>query len=102
MMKRLLLLSMALAVCCFNPAIAAEYPERDLQGVIMWGAGGGGNLIIRNSASYNSNAWDTATSGTNMDYFGAEMDTNNMTGTNGSGFAADNPWANFDLGGTLY
>jgi tripartite-type tricarboxylate transporter receptor subunit TctC len=38
-MKRLLLLAMVLAVCCFSPAIAADFPSTDLQGVIMWGAG---------------------------------------------------------------
>ena len=47
MMKRLLLLSMALAVCCFSPAIAAEYPDKDLQGVIMWGAGGATDNVAR-------------------------------------------------------
>lgn len=46
-MKRLLLLSMALAVCCFSSAIAADYPDKDLQGVIMWGAGGATDNVAR-------------------------------------------------------
>lgn len=29
------------------PAVASEYPERDLQGVIMWGAGGGTDGVSR-------------------------------------------------------
>ncbi len=46
-MKRLLLLSMVLVVCCLSPAFAADYPARDLQGVIMWGAGGATDNVAR-------------------------------------------------------
>jgi tripartite-type tricarboxylate transporter receptor subunit TctC len=46
-MKRLLFLSIVLAVCCINPAIAADYPAKDLQGVIMWGAGGATDNVAR-------------------------------------------------------
>ena len=47
MMKRLLLLSMVLAVCCLGIAVAADYPDRDLQGIIMWGAGGATDNVAR-------------------------------------------------------
>jgi tripartite-type tricarboxylate transporter receptor subunit TctC len=46
-MKRLLLLSMILMVCCFGSAVAADYPAKDLQGVIMWGAGGATDNVAR-------------------------------------------------------
>ena len=47
MMKRLLLVSMVLAVCCLGIAFAADYPDRDLQGIIMWGAGGATDNVAR-------------------------------------------------------
>lgn len=46
-MKRLLLLSMVLVACCFGTALAADYPAKDLQGVIMWGAGGATDNVAR-------------------------------------------------------
>lgn len=38
---------MVLAMCGLNPAMAADYPTKDLQGVIMWGAGGATDNVAR-------------------------------------------------------
>ena len=48
-MKRslLMLITALLAVCMFSPAQAGSYPSRDLQGVIMWGAGGATDNVTR-------------------------------------------------------
>ena len=46
-MKRLLLLSMVLIVGSFGIAGAKDYPTKDLQGVIMWGAGGATDNVAR-------------------------------------------------------
>ncbi len=48
MKRRWSILIMAmLAVCLFLPAQAADYPTKDLQGVIMWGAGGATDNVAR-------------------------------------------------------
>jgi len=46
-MKRMLWLVAVLAVGGFGLAQAAGYPDRDLQGVIMWGAGGATDNVAR-------------------------------------------------------
>ena len=46
-MKRIILISLVLALCTGGPALAADYPEKDLQGVIMWGAGGATDNVAR-------------------------------------------------------
>jgi len=38
---------MILVVCCWGTAFAADYPDRDLQGIIMWGAGGATDNVAR-------------------------------------------------------
>jgi tripartite-type tricarboxylate transporter receptor subunit TctC len=48
MKRRWSILIMAMfAVCLFLPAQAADYPTKDLQGVIMWGAGGATDNVAR-------------------------------------------------------
>jgi tripartite-type tricarboxylate transporter receptor subunit TctC len=47
MMRRLLILSMALVAFGFGTAVAADFPTTDLQGVIMWGAGGATDNVAR-------------------------------------------------------
>jgi tripartite-type tricarboxylate transporter receptor subunit TctC len=48
-MKRLffIIVVSAFGVCLFSPAYAADYPQKDLQGVIMWGAGGATDNVAR-------------------------------------------------------
>lgn len=48
-MKRLLsiLIMAVFAICLFLPAQAADYPKKDLQGIIMWGAGGATDNVAR-------------------------------------------------------
>ena len=48
-MKRLLLILIVsvFTVCFFSPTYAADYPKKDLQGVIMWGAGGATDNVTR-------------------------------------------------------
>ena len=48
-MKRLLfiLIVSVLAVCLFSTAYAEDYPQKNLQGVIMWGAGGATDNVTR-------------------------------------------------------
>jgi len=47
MMRRLLILSMVLVAFGFGTAVAADFPTTDLQGVIMWGAGGATDNVAR-------------------------------------------------------
>ena len=48
-MRRLsfILIVSVLGICLFSPAYAADYPQKDLQGVIMWGAGGATDNVTR-------------------------------------------------------
>lgn len=43
----LFVLSIALSIILCNPAMGADYPSRDLQGIIMWGAGGATDNVAR-------------------------------------------------------
>ncbi len=45
-MKRLLGAALALALMA-GPSLAAEYPEREVLGVVMWGAGGATDTVAR-------------------------------------------------------
>ena len=45
--KRLVILTTLLLICTALPIQAADYPQRDIQGIIMWGAGGGTDTVIR-------------------------------------------------------
>lgn len=47
MMKRKLFVFLVLAVGLYGSAVAAGFPEKDLQGVIMWGAGGATDNVAR-------------------------------------------------------
>ncbi|MBL0714315.1 MAG: tripartite tricarboxylate transporter substrate binding protein [Desulfosarcina sp.] len=48
MKKRFLVLMMSVfAIGLFSPAYAADFPDKDLQGVIMWGAGGATDNVAR-------------------------------------------------------
>ena len=40
-------LLIALALFIASPIQAADYPQRDIQGIIMWGAGGGTDTVVR-------------------------------------------------------
>lgn len=40
-------LGLALLAACALPAIAQSYPERELSGIIMWGAGGATDVVAR-------------------------------------------------------
>jgi tripartite-type tricarboxylate transporter receptor subunit TctC len=49
MMKKCMffVLSLVLIVCLVIPAYAENYPKKDLQGIIMWGAGGATDNVAR-------------------------------------------------------
>ena len=40
-------LTIVLLVCAAMPLQAADFPEKDIQGIIMWGAGGGTDTVVR-------------------------------------------------------
>lgn len=47
-MRKLMALGLSvLLVACLATAVFAEYPERNIQGIIMWGAGGGMDGVAR-------------------------------------------------------
>lgn len=48
-MKNIAYISLAIAIvfCTVIPLQAADYPQRDIQGIIMWGAGGGTDTVVR-------------------------------------------------------
>ncbi len=43
----LLLIASVFTMCLFSPAYAADFPKKDFQGVIMWGAGGATDNVSR-------------------------------------------------------
>lgn len=47
MVKRIVFLSLILVVGSFGLSGAAEFPKKDLQGIIMWGAGGATDNVAR-------------------------------------------------------
>jgi tripartite-type tricarboxylate transporter receptor subunit TctC len=51
-MKKLALFTMILVFCCAAMAFPADYPSKDLQGVIMWGAGGATDNVARAITPY--------------------------------------------------
>ena len=46
-MKRLLVGAAALAIIVAGPALAQDFPTKDLQGIIQWGAGGSTDVVMR-------------------------------------------------------
>ena len=46
-MKRILLSGTAVLVLAAGPAMAQDYPSKDLQGIIQWGAGGSTDTVMR-------------------------------------------------------
>lgn len=51
-MRRIVLLSLLLVVFWFGAAVAADFPGKDLQGIIMWGAGGATDNVARAVTPY--------------------------------------------------
>lgn len=51
-MKRVALFALVLITCCSGMSLAADYPAKDLQGVIMWGAGGATDNVARAITPY--------------------------------------------------
>jgi tripartite-type tricarboxylate transporter receptor subunit TctC len=51
-MKKAALFTLILVFCCSTMVFAADYPSKDLQGVIMWGAGGATDNVARAITPY--------------------------------------------------
>ncbi|MCB2100290.1 MAG: tripartite tricarboxylate transporter substrate binding protein, partial [Rhodobacterales bacterium] len=50
-MKKVLMGAIAVLALAATPALA-EYPEKDLQGIIQWGAGGSTDTVMRSVTPY--------------------------------------------------
>lgn len=85
----------AMLAACVLPASAQSFPDRELSGVIMWGAGGATDVVARAVAPYAEEALGKKIVMTNRAGGGGAISTNFVNQQPGDGytllFGAENP-----------